>query len=153
MKNKKIVHLQAFLFATIIACLLWGLLCFLTQQELFSLSSFNAKFRLGFVIYLYVFFYLFFIVSEKHAQISIIAYFDSGCFVEYGAFDSPPSKYSEILEKLSDDEWDKICQKYDELVYKARKAEKAKKQQILNEYDTEIQEKINKIKGNCDERC
>ena len=141
MKNKKIVHLQAFLFATIIAFFLWGLLCFLTQQELFSLSSFNAKFRLGFVIYLYAFFYLFFIVSEKHAQISIIAYFDSGRFVEYGAFDSPPSKYSEILEKLSDDEWQKICGKYDRLCNDL----KQKAQENIDKHNDEITKLKNNI--------
>ena len=147
MKNKKIIHLQAFLFATIIACIIYSFMSFVTQNEALSLALGN----LLFAIYFFIFFYIYFVILERNKQISIIAYFDTGHFIEYSVFSSPPKEYSEILEKLSNDEWNKICQKYDKIIDKKRKAEEAENQQIQKEHCIEIQTKINKIMGNCDE--
>ena len=144
MKNKKIVHLQAFLFATIIACLLWCFMSFVTQREMFSFTLGN----LAFAIYMFIFFYIWFVISTRNNQISIIAYFDTGHFIEYKAFSSPPSEYLEILRELSDSEWDKICQEYDKIIDKKRKAKEIENQQIQKERCTKIQAKINKILEN-----
>ena len=147
MKNKKIVHLQAFLFATIIACILWCFMSIVTQREMFSFTLGN----LLFAIYFFIFFYLYFIISERNKQISIIAYFDTGHFIEYRTFSSPPSEYLEVLRKLSDNEWNKICQKYDKIIDKKRKAEEIENQQAQKERCTKIQAKINKILEDCNE--
>lgn len=147
MKNKEIVHLQAFLFAVIITCPFWSFMSFMTQREMFSFTLGN----LAFAIYLFIFFYIYSIISERNRQISIIAYFDTGHFTEYSVFSSPPSEYREILEKLSDNEWNKLCQKYNKIIDKERKAEKIENQQIQKEHCIEIQAKINKIMENCNE--
>lgn len=144
MKNKKIVHLQAFLFAAIIACILWYFMSFISQKEM-------SLFTLAFAIYFFIFFYIWFVISTRNKQISIIAYFDTGHFIEYSVFSSPPSEYREILKKLSDDKWNRICQKYDKIIDKERKAEEIKNQQIQKEHCIQIQAKINKIMENCNE--
>ena len=147
MKNKKIVHLQAFLFATIIACILWCFMSFMIQREMFSFTLSN----LAFAIYMFIFFYIWFVISTRNKQISIIAYFNTGHFIEYSVFSSPPNEYLEILKKLNNNEWDKICQKYDKIIDKERKIEEVKNQQIQKEHCLIIQAKINKIMEKCDE--
>ena len=161
MKNKKIVRLKAFLFAILTTFIIYIMfkvflnkIALLSDEEILLLIS-NHKI-ISTIIFLFFFYgsYLGCINDNQIKQIFILRSVELNSYIpktqlpKKTYFSDEVDKYIEILNKISDDEWKAICQKYDELVDKARKAEKAKKQQILNEHDAEIQEKINKIKGN-----
>ena len=153
MKNKKIIYFSAFLSALllIIAILLISTFIKTGSFEL-KTNSVATSITLLLSIIVVAFAITIAIVQiEGYQQIAMIRSVEVDKFVSYDDLNDLQldlNLYRDIINNLSESEWNKVCEKYYKLKQQAERAKEER--EYPHEYELILQDKIDTILKNCD---